>query len=169
MLAKAGYPNGFNFTIAFLQADGQSSEVAYQKVGQDLSEISVFTEVRAMAVPEFLRRFMSSDWESYDASTLLWNSEPSRDAGRALEYFSCLRPQAFFCDEDVAQMILKSRSETDPEARKGNLEHVMERMQALAPAIWLNNMAQITTSSPNLENIKLGTNGLRFEDIVLKP
>lgn len=169
LLATAGYPNGFSFTIAFLQADGQSSEVAYQKVGQDLAAVGVSTEVRALTASEYLRRFMGTDWGPYDAFTLLWNSEPLRDAGRALEYFSCLRPQPFFCDEDVTQLILNSRTEDDPEARQRAMEHIMARVQELAPAIWLNNMAQITASRPNVENVKMRTNGIAFENIVLQP
>ncbi len=169
LLAKAGYPNGFEFMIGYLQADGQSSEVAYQKIAQDLTAIGVITEMRAMTASEFLRRFMGGDWGSYNAFTLLWNSEPLRDTGRTLEYFSCLRPQPFFCDEDVAEAILESRSERDPEARKRALEHIMARMHELAPAIWLNNMAQVSASSPNVENLRLGMNGLAFEDIVVQP
>ncbi len=169
LLAKAGYPDGFTFTVGYLQADGQSSEVAYQKITQDLTAIGVTTEMRSMTATEFLRRFMSGDWEQYDAFTLLWNSEPLRDTGRTLEYFSCLRPQPFFCDEDVAAAIMDSRSERDPEARKRALEDIMARMQELAPAIWLNNMAQITVSNPKVQSIRLGTNGLAFEDIVIRP
>jgi peptide/nickel transport system substrate-binding protein len=169
LLSKAGYPSGFNFTIGYLQADGQSSEVAYQKIAQDLTAIGVVTEMRSMSASEFLRRFMSGDWGPYDAFTLLWNSEPIRDTGRTLEYFSCLRPQPFFCDQDVADAILESRSERDPEARRRSLEEIMSRMHELAPAIWLNNMAQISASSPNIKNVRLGMNGLAFEDIVIGP
>jgi ABC-type transport system substrate-binding protein len=59
--------------------------------------------------------------------------------------------------------------ERDPEARKRALEDIMARMQELAPAIWLNNMAQITVSNPKVQSIRLGTNGLAFEDIVIRP
>lgn len=169
LLASAGYANGFPLRIAFLQADGSSSEIAYQKVGQDLSAIGVSAEVRALPATEFLRRFMSSDWGPYDAFSLLWNGEPIRDSGRSLEYFSCLRPQAFFCVEDVAAETLSSRTESDPEARKEALQKIMARLHELAPAIWLNNTTQITASSPDVANVQMGTNGLRFEGIVLQP
>lgn len=169
LLARAGYPNGFTFTIGFLQADGQSSEIAYQKIAQDLTAIGVKTEMRAMTASDFLRRFMSGDWGPYDAFTLLWNSEPLRDTGRTLEYFSCLRPQPFFCDEGVAEAILASRSESDTATRARMLEQIMARMRELAPAIWLNNMAQVTASSPKVGSVTLDTNGLAFEDIVLRP
>lgn len=169
LLTGAGYPNGFPLSIAFLQADGSSSELAYQKVGQDLSAVGVSAEVRALPATEFLRRFMSSDWGPYDAFSLLWNGEPIRDSGRSLEYFSCLRPQAFFCVEDVADAIVKSRTERDPEVRKDALQKIMARMHDLAPAIWLNNTTQITASSPNLANVQMGTNGLSFEYIAVKP
>lgn len=169
LLATAGYADGFNLSIAFLQADGQSSETAYQKVGQDLAAVGVAAEVRALTASEYLRRFMANDWGPYDAFTLLWNSEPLRDAGRPLEYFSCLRPQPFFCDEEAAQIILDSRSQTDPAARQRTLEQLMARMQELAPAIWLNNMAQITASRPGITNIDMGTAGIAFENIEIRP
>ncbi len=169
MLADAGYPDGFPMTIAILQVDGSGGEIAYQKVAQDLTAIGVSATIRAMPAPEFLRRFARNDWGPYDAFSLLWNSEPIRDAGRTLEYFSCLRPQPFFCDEDVAKAIVKSRAESDPEARKASLQKIMARMKELAPAIWLNNTMQITASRPHVANIQMGTNGLRFEDMVIQP
>jgi len=169
LLASAGYPDGFDLSIAFLQADGQSSEVAYQKIAQDLTAAGVNTDLKALTATEYLRRFMATDWGPYDAFTLLWNSEPLRDVGRAMEYFSCLRPQPFFCDEEIAQSILESRAQTDPAARKRALEQIMARMREQAPAIWLNNMAQITASRPGVANIELGTKGIAFERIVIMP
>ena len=166
LIADAGYPNGFPLTIGVLQSEGTGQEVAYQKVGQDLNAIGIAAQVRAIQGQEFLRRFMSNDWGNYDAFSLLWNNEPMRDVGRALEYYSCLRPQPFFCDEAVTDAIRASQTEVDPQKRDEALRQIMARIQDLAPAIWLTNTAQITASNPNLTGIKMGPAGLAFEDMV---
>ncbi|MEQ8509902.1 MAG: ABC transporter substrate-binding protein [Rhodospirillaceae bacterium] len=169
LLVKAGYPGGFPLMIGVLSAAGSGQELAYQKVAQDLNAVGISAEVRALPGAEFLRRFTSNDWGEYDAFSLLWNNEPMRDVGRALEYFSCLRPKPFFCDEALADDIRLSRTQADPEIRDATLQQIMSAMRELAPAIWLTNTAQITASNPKLTNVKMGSRGLKFEDMAFQP
>ena len=168
LLTNAGYPNGFTLTIGVLQAMGSGSELAYQKVGQDLTAVGIAVEVRAVPSAEFLRRFMSNDWGEYDAFSMLWNNEPMRDVGRALEYFSCLRPQPFFCDNAIADAIRISRQESDPEKRKQILQEIMVRMKESAPAIWLTSSAHLSASIPQVNNVLMVSDGLRFEEMVVE-
>ena len=167
LLVDAGYKNGFPLTIAVLQAEGDAGMLAYQKVTQDLAKVGVDAQIRAITGTEFLRRFMGNEWGEYDAFSLLWNNEPMRDVGRAIEYFSCLRPNPFFCDETVTDAIKAGRSEADPEKRKQILQQIMARMKEMAPAIWLTNTIVITASRPGIEGIEMGATGLLFEDIVI--
>ena len=167
LLASAGYPNGFALTIGVLQATGSGLELAYQKVGQDLTALGIAVEVRAVPPAEFLRRFMSNDWGEYDAFSMLWNNEPMRDVGRALEYFSCLRPQPFFCDNAIAEAIRTSREELDPGKRKQILQKIMARTKELAPALWLTNTAHLSASNPRVKNVYMESDGFRFEDMVI--
>ncbi len=169
LLAVAGYPKGFALTIGVLQAEGSGQEATYQKVGQDLTAIGIAAKVRAVPGAEFLRRFMSNDWGEYDAFSLLWNNEPMRDVGRALEYFSCLRPQPFFCDDATTEVIRASRRESDPEKRNKILQGIMVRMKDLAPAIWLTNTVHLSASNPQVRNVRMGTGGLKFESVLLEP
>lgn len=168
LLAGAGYPNGFTFTIGVLQAGGSGQELAYQKVGQDLMAVGIDARIRTVPGAEFLRRFMSGDWGEYDAFSLLWNNEPMRDVGRALEYFSCLRPQPFFCDEETTDIIRASRSESDPVKRKQMLQDLMVRVKELAPAIWLTDSVHLSASKPHVKNVRAGTGGIKFEQMVLE-
>ena len=167
LLADAGYKNGFPLIIAVLQAEGDVGMLAYQKVTQDLANVGVNASIRAITGTEFLRRFMGNEWGEYDAFSLLWNNEPMRDVGRAIEYFSCLRPNPFFCDETMTDAIKAGRSEADPEKRKQTLQQIMARMKEMAPAIWLANTVVITSSRPGLKNILMGATGLAFEDITV--
>ena len=168
LLAVAGYPDGFSFTIGVLQVTGSGQELAYQKVGQDLMAVGVAAQVKAVPGAEFLRRFMSGDWGEYDAFSLLWNNEPMRDVGRALEYFSCLRPQPFFCDKETTDVIRASRRESDPKRRNEILQDLMIRVKDLAPAIWLTNTAHLSASKPEVQDIHLETGAIRFEKIKLE-
>ena len=167
LLVNAGYPNGFALTIGVLQAAGSGLELAYQKVGQDLTALGIAVEVRAVPSAEFLRRFMSNDWGDYDAFSMLWNNEPMRDVGRALEYFSCLRPQPFFCNNEIAEAIQTSREELDPEKRKEILQEIMARTKELAPALWLTNTVHLSASNPRVKNVYMESDGFRFEDMVI--
>ena len=169
LLSVNGYTDGFPLTIGVLQAEGTGQELAYQKVGQDLAAIGITAKVIALPGSEFIRRFVSNDWGPYNAFSLMWNNEPMRDVGRALEYFSCLRPKPFFCDKNVSEAIRASRKESDPKKRVADLQKIMSIIRDLAPAIWLTNTAQITASSPKFVNIQLGTVGLTFEDIIILP
>lgn len=168
MIAGAGYKDGFRLTIAVLQAEGSAGMLAYQKVSQDLVSAGVETTIKTVAGAEFLRRFVGNEWGEFDAFSLLWNNEPMRDVGRSIEYFSCLRPNPFFCDESVTDEIRSSRSEPDPEKRQLILQEIMARMKEMAPAIWLTNTVVITASRPGLENIEMGAIGLAFENIVVR-
>ncbi len=167
LLVNAGYPDGFSFTIGVLQITGSGQELAYQKVGQDLRAVGIDARVKSIPAAEFLRRFMSSDWSEYDAFSLLWNNEPMRDVGRALEYFSCLRPQPFFCDQPTTDLIRASRGEANPDQRKKILQNLMVRVKNLAPALWLTDSVNLSASTPKLRNIELQTGAIRFERMTL--
>jgi peptide/nickel transport system substrate-binding protein len=168
MIADAGYKNGFPLTMAVLQVEGSAGMLAYQKLSQDLVAVGVQAEIKTVTAAEFLRRFVGNEWGEYDAFSLLWNNEPMLDVGRSIEYFSCLRPHAFFCDESVTDEIRSSRSESDPEKRELLLQEIMARMKDIAPAIWLTNLVVVTASRPGLENIEVGTSGLAFENIIFR-
>ena len=164
-LVDAGYKDGFPLNIAVLQAEGDAGMTVYQKVSQDLAAVGVAANIKPITGIEFLRRFVGNEWGEYDAFSLLWNNEPMQDVGRAIEYFSCLRPNPFFCDDTLTDAIKSSRSEADPEKRKQSLQQIMARMKEMAPAIWLTNTIVITASRPGIGNIEMGATGLAFEDM----
>lgn len=167
LLVSGGYPDGFAFKIGVLQITGSGQELAYQKVSQDLRAVGIDAMVRSIPASEFLRRFMSGDWSEYDAFSLLWNNEPMRDVGRALEYFSCLRPQPFFCDQPTTDLIRASRSEANPDRREKILQNLMVQVKSLAPALWLTDSVSLSASTPKMRNIVLQTGAIRFERMTL--
>ncbi len=105
LLTEAGYPNGFKLSLAVLRAEGTGQELAYQQVAQDLTAVGIDTTVTALDGARFIRHCVSNQWDEYDGFSLLWNNEPMRDVARSLEYYSCLRPRAFFCDEPTTEAI----------------------------------------------------------------
>jgi len=169
LLTLAGHPNGFKLSIAVLKAVGAGQESAYQKVAQDLSAIGINATVKPLEGAEFIRRFVSNQWGPYDAFSLLWNNEPMRDAARSMEYYSCLRPRPFFCDEAATEAIRAAGRDSDPETRERTLQDIMARLQTLAPALWLVDVPVITASRPDLTGVTFGSSGLAFERMTVRP
>mgnify|MGYP001307189683 CR=1 FL=1 len=165
LLKEAGYPEGFKLNIAILQLKGSSQEHAFQKVQQDLSAIGIETYIKPLSGSEFIFRFSNSDWEDYDAFSLLWNNEPMRDIGRSIEYFSCLRPNAFFCDKSINDLIVKSRIEENAEKRLVLLKNITSQLKESAPSIWLTNQTNITAWNKKIKNIHMGPTGIKFDNI----
>ncbi len=167
LLSQAGYPNGFSLSLAVLRAEGSVQELAYQQVAQDLNAVGIETTLTALDGARFLRHFVGNQWDDYDGFSLLWNNEPMRDVARSLEYFSCLRPRAFFCDEATTEAIAATGRMSDPAEREQALQDIMASMQNVAPAIWLVDLPVITAANSSVDNIAFGPSGLAFEAITI--
>ena len=163
LLAEAGYADGMALSLAVLSAEGSSQGLVHQRVAQDLRAVGIDATVTALDGARFVRNFVSNQWDGYDGFSLLWNNEPMRDVARSLEYYSCLRPRAFFCDEAITEAIRDSGGISDPAERDLALQDIMARMQDLAPALWLINLPIVTAASPAVENVTFGPSGLAFE------
>ena len=168
LLNEEGYINGFQLNIAILQTRGSVQEFAFQKVQQDLILVGIKTLIRPIAPQEFINRFITNNWKDFNAFSLLWNNEPMRDVSRSVEYFSCLRPNPFFCDERITKLIKKSKLKSSHKDRHIDLRNIMKELNEIAPSILLTSQPVITASTNKLSSIKMEPSGLNFESIIFE-
>ena len=91
-----------------------------------------------------------------------------RDVSRSVEYFSCLRPNPFFCDERITKLIKKSKLKSSHKDRNIDLRNIMKELNEIAPSILLTSQPVITASTNKLSSIKMEPSGLNFESIIFE-
>jgi peptide/nickel transport system substrate-binding protein len=168
LLAEAGYAKGFALRLEVLTNLGNSDTALYQKMAEDLGNVGVKVELRSTTFASWVRKYNTNDWGDIDAFSLTWNSAPFQDVIRPIEYFSCLRAVAFFCDPSVVPLIKQSNQTMDEAARLKLLQQIMAHMQDSAPALILVDFPNLMAMSPRVKAAPLRVAGLEFENVVLE-
>jgi peptide/nickel transport system substrate-binding protein len=169
LLAEAGYPNGFPLTIEVVTDSTTPDGFMYQKVAQDIDAIGVDVTLRSIPYSDYQRKYTLSDWGDADAFHLIWNNAAFQDPIRPIEYFSCMRINAFFCEPDLMEDIKASSRELDRAKREVLLQNIMARYQDLAPAIWITNAVYTTAYTSRIANMAMRPTGVVFEELRLAP
>ncbi|MDX2142908.1 MAG: ABC transporter substrate-binding protein [Rhodospirillaceae bacterium] len=167
LLAEAGYADGFPLRIEVLTNLGNSDTALYQKMAADLGEVGVKVELRSSTFANWLRKYGTNEWGDIDAFSLTWNSAPFHDAIRPIEYFSCLKPAAFFCDPEVVPLIKQSNQAMDEATRLKLLQGIMARMLDNPPALYLVDFPNLIALSPRVKAFSSRVAGIEFENIKL--
>ena len=165
MLAEAGYPNGFPLKIEVLTNLGNSDTAVYQKMAEDLSKIGVMVELRQTTFASWLRKYTTNEWGDLDAFSLTWNSAPFQDIIRPIEYFSCLKAAAFFCDKSVVPLIKQSNQTLNEAEREKMLQEIMVRFRDVAPALLLVDFPNIVAFSPRITHAPLRVMGVAYDQV----
>ena len=168
LLAEAGYPNGFALAIEIMVMFMPLDAVMYQRVAQDLRAVGVEATVRSIPYADFIRKYTTNQWGNVDAFAMGWNNSSYQDSARALEYFSCLRTNPFFCDIDTAALLKTAIETPDQGARELKLQDVAARLYELAPAIWLVNATYVNAARPDITNFRMRPTGIPFEELGVK-
>jgi ABC-type transport system substrate-binding protein len=109
--------------------------------------------------------YTSGDWGGADIISTTWNSASLGDTIRAIETFSCRKPGAFFCAQEIEPLIDLSNAELDPVKRESTLRDIMARYHDLAPSIFLVNLTSVYAHSARVKTLVLGRTGLSFEQM----
>jgi len=167
LLAEAGYADGFPLRVEALTNLGNSDTALYQKMAEDLGKVGVKVELRSTTFAAWVRKYGTNEWGDIDAFTLTWNNAPFQDAIRPIEYFSCLKPAAFFCDPSIVPLIRQSNQTMDEAARQKVLQEIAAKLQDVAPALLLVDFPSLVALSPKVKSAPLRVAGLEFENVVL--
>ena len=167
LLAEAGYPNGISLSFAVVTANATPDALIYQKMAQDLAEVGVKVNLQSITFADYQSKYASSNWGAVDAFSQTWNNAAFQDPIRAVEYFSCLKPNPFFCDPDLVPAIQQVNAEIDLQKRESYLRALMVRMHDVAPAIWITNAVYVTGYTEKVNRIEILPTGITFEKLQL--
>ena len=109
MLSDAGYPEGFEMTIAMVPGNGGNSELAVQKVAQDLAAVGVRVTLQPITLPRLVRYIYEGGWDA-DAFDMFGSGY---DPLRTYRLKSCRWQTPYYCDETIMPML--DAAETAPD------------------------------------------------------
>lgn len=168
LLAEAGYPDGFSLVAEVQVGSAPTDDAVYVQIAQDLTRVGVEVELRALIGQEWVRKFFTGDWGEADVLSMTWTTGAYSDTIRAIETFSCAKPGAFFCVQDMMPRIEESNRTFDPLARERMLQDMMADLHDLAPSLFLYPFAVIVAHHPSVENVVIGPGGLMFDRMRLR-
>jgi peptide/nickel transport system substrate-binding protein len=165
LLKEAGYADGFQLDA---EVEIGQAQVIYEKAAQDLARVGVTLDVRAVVASLWLQKYFSSDWGDTEVLSVVWNAGAYRDTIRALEQYSCLKPNPYFCEPSMVPAIEATGSMFDPVARDRALQDIMADMHDLAPSIFLISHANTVVAKQEIKNIIITDRGLNYDKMTVE-
>lgn len=169
LLAEAGYDKGLSLNIEVVTQSATPDALIYQKIAQDLAAVGVKVQLRSITVADYQGKYTSGQWGNVDGFSQTWNNASYQDPIRAIEYFSCLKPNPFFCDPSLVPAIKAINAELDLGRREQQLMAYMALIHDAAPAIWITNAAYVIGHSDKIPAVEMAPTGITFERLTLAP
>ena len=168
LLRQAGYASGLEFSFSVVTTTGTPDAMTYQKIAQDLAAVGVKISLQSMTFADYQSRYTTGNWGMIDGFSQLWNNAAFQDPIRAIEYFSCLKTNPFFCEPNLVPDILHVNAETNAPKREGLLHDLMGRIHDAAPAIWISNSVYLIGYQPKVAHFEMRPSGVTFENLRLR-
>lgn len=168
LLTEAGYPNGLSMNFAVVTANATPDALIYQKMAQDLAVIGVKVNLQSITFADYQGRYATGNWGTIDAFSQIWNNAAYQDPIRAIEYFSCLKPNPFFCEVSLVPAIKQINAEIDVVKRESQLRALMAEIHNVAPAIWITNAAYVTGTTSKVTAFEMLPTGIAFERLKVR-
>ncbi len=131
-----------------------ADSLIYQSVAHDLRQVGIRPVLRTITFADYLRKLAKNGWAG-DAFGASWNSAPYNDITRALESFSCKRPNAFFCDNALADMLTNASQLGNDTARAAAMAELAQRYHDAAPALFLVEQVDMFAHRPGLAGVRI--------------
>lgn len=163
LLAEAGYANGLSLKFDVVTGNATPDAIIYQKIAQYLAAVGVAVDLRTITFADYQGKYVTGKWGETDGFSQTWNNAAYQDPIRAVEYFSCLKPNPFFCDSALVPDIEAINAETNLTRREDMLKAYMARLHDAAPAIWITNAAYVIGHAPRIPAIAMLPTGVSFE------
>lgn len=154
LLAEAGYKSGFPLEIEIQINAFPADSLIYQSVAHDLRQIGVRPVLRTITFADYLRKLAKNGWAG-DAFGASWNSAPYNDIVRALESFSCKRPNAFFCNPALADRLTTASQLSNATAREAAMADLAQRYHDAAPSLFLVEQVDMFAHRPGLAGVRI--------------
>jgi peptide/nickel transport system substrate-binding protein len=169
LLAEAGYRDGLALTFDVVTASATPDALIYQKIAQDLAEVGVKVDLQSVTFADYQSKYATGKWGAVDAFSQIWNNAAYQDPIRALEYFSCRKPNPFFCEPDLVPLLTQAEAEFDAARRERLLQTLIARLHDAAPAIWITNAVYVIGHGKRVPRIDMLPTGITFETLDMAP
>lgn len=166
MLAEAGYPNGFSFTVDVPASGGAAMAESYQMVAADLAKVGVTMTIHLISVPQLNRGVLQGEWAS-DAFGTNYGAQRTTDSLRAMKLHSCLHPKAWYCNPEISVIVDRAYNATSLDERRALTEQVMAAYHDEAPAIWMHELTFFDGLSARVRNYRADIAVIRYDQIEL--
>jgi peptide/nickel transport system substrate-binding protein len=114
LLAEAGYPNGFSFTLSAGTGRWLKGNEIPQAIAGQLKKVGIDAKVELSDYAGMFNKVATASLESYYIG---WNYYPVMDADFNLQHFTCGSRYKQMCDQSYDTLFNTERSTTDPEKR----------------------------------------------------
>lgn len=168
LLAEAGYANGFKLIADVVVGLGPADTQIHQKAAADLRAVGIDVELRTTPYSARPQKFYGGQWGDVDVFSTTWNGGLYRDVIRTAQDFACTKPNPFFCDDEITDLVAKSRSTMDPGEREQMLRNIMRLYRDRAAALYLTEYNSIIGLAPKVQNFRTRPTGMVVEDVVVK-
>lgn len=165
MLADEGYPDGFDLQMEVMADQGPGGSAMYQKVAHDLRAIGLDVTMRSVPFSNWLEKFTSGRWGEVDAFSFVWDSGAYADASRPISLHSCNKPNPFFCDDTVMDLINAANEEMDLDLRREELQRILARSQENPPSILLVPIVPTYGVSSRITTFRARSHGIYYAEV----
>ena len=166
LLAEAGFPDGFSFTMDL--ADGSSlNKRVHQQVASDLAKVGLEMTINQITRFRYLSNFQDGNWEGsvFPAGFFA----PDLDALAIMQYGSCLRPFSWYCDPEIVPDIEAAMAEPNIERRTTLVEGLMQYGHDTAQGLFLYEAASFTGLAARVEGYETHGPFVLYENVRLTP
>ena len=155
LLAEAGYPDGLSFTLEASNESSQNLNV-YQQIAIDLAGVGVDMRIQPIPRPQYLEKFQQGSWTG--SAFPLGYFSASLDGLSILRGNSCLRPNTWFCNEDVVPLIEDAIADPSLTRRIDLTQQLMRDSHDKAMGLFLYEAVTLTALQPDVTGYQ--THGL---------
>jgi peptide/nickel transport system substrate-binding protein len=123
LLAEAGYPQGFSFTMPTSNGRYMQDRAVSEAIAAYLGKVGIKATVQPQEWGVYLK--MLAEKRTGPVFIIGWGSGLF-DADVLVDEFGCKVTYSTFCNEQVEDFLQKARSEPNPEARRGLYQKAQE-------------------------------------------
>jgi peptide/nickel transport system substrate-binding protein len=169
LLEASGYGDGLKLKVIVRNDPSVPESVLInQVVAQNLAAVGVDVEMTSIPGTRWLGFYFSGDWSGADMLETSFNNSIHGDAIRSIETASCLKPGAYFCDEDLLPLIEASNRDFNPVTREKKLQELVTALHNNPPALYLFPYFDTMAYSPRLNDLPVTGQRVNLEQIRIR-
>ncbi|MDX2222329.1 MAG: ABC transporter substrate-binding protein [Rhodospirillaceae bacterium] len=166
LLAEAGYPDGFSFTVDVMIVNSTDSPL-WQQVAADLAKVGVRMTVNVMPFARYNQGLYQGAWTGA-AFGMNYGSLPALDPMVGFQYHSCLWLKPWICDAEQANLIKAIMAEFDRDRRQ-EMTRRLQRMTADPPiGLFLYEVTRFDGLGPRVTAYRSPFGYTSYRDIAVK-